>query len=1063
MSMPSGVRGSLPQLEVIISAKNDSFINKIESSKSAIRSFSSDADRATQGAAAGMDRYEESAEQAAATTQRLSIDMKGLVLSMSGMATSAIGIITSMSNLDRAAQRVEKSHVAVARAEDLLATTQARLNKMVEAGQTNTEQYRVYVEKLQTAYDDLRVKTEDVKLAQDALGDTQILFATTIANTFINSAFLMTSVLKGFNLELIKNAFHIGTQKTALVSASPAIHNYSAGVTTATGVTATFGRVLQTALPPLLAITAGITVWEALAAPWIKEQYGVNLSIFDFVSNLGKAEEQLNATNPEVERFKSYIGDAAEEQKDLNDALKEFSEITEPVRNSYNMQVQFLQQMTQQAGMTASGIRAINEQIRQLQGYTKVSDVIQATIGKGGLGASPSLASAGGGGFLTASSSTDTMDSIIANNITQYNSKSSKAVSKVIDDHIDPQVGDPVYPVIESRFGNDPRYAGLNRGLATEWTAWASYTDRNMIKKALGIDDIQLAIEAMISTGNAAGYKAYQSLFNVLVGLNPDGTIPTQPYVEKMKSPAELFREVSKGYSDVNLFSSTDINPDTGLDLLTEERLKATLEKIEDRGYVVSGSFEFNTLRKAANVSRSRKLSEILKDLSYFSKGSTNLFFGGFGGAALGYDSSLYGMMSKSRAFFDYLRTEAQDERLDFAFNTMSDRRFSALAEAWGMITPHGRRNRLVTTGVHSDRFMANAINSSIGKAISSNAIHTFLAVNPNLTSADRARIASGDFSFSNMGFAQGRPNGAQVTPFEVLLAIAERDAYRNSAQRYFDYVSRRNAFSGLATLIDYLGLTEEFDVKMPKFGFATRSMVNELKSRGTDPWARYLNEKFDIATIGGIIPLEVLFDLYDNTRGQHNADMAARYIQDAFTDWERLYTPEYLRLNPDGFTTFKKKFREKGGIFNTSYEETLLNRVYDEVRTQTYYDNLANSIDGGLTEEYFLKPQFNIRPRFDLSNKKQIENMIEFVTRVQEGRPTNPKAAKIYMDNILKQFVDVGVLQADVVSKKLSVTGNVDAWTSKEFYAGNIDSRRDVLDMEAKAFYQLREEQYSI
>lgn len=139
------------------------------------------------------------------TSKQVALDIKGIGLSLVGLGTTMIGIVTSLSNLDRAAARVQKTLIAVRRVEDQMASTQLRLNVLFKQGKANTEQYGVQVDRLSTAQADLIVKNLDVKLAQDALNDTQILFATVVANTAINSLFLMKSAFAGVTLAQVKN------------------------------------------------------------------------------------------------------------------------------------------------------------------------------------------------------------------------------------------------------------------------------------------------------------------------------------------------------------------------------------------------------------------------------------------------------------------------------------------------------------------------------------------------------------------------------------------------------------------------------------------------------------------------------------------------------------------------------------------------------------------------------------------------------------------------------------------------------------------------------------------
>lgn len=200
--------------------------------------------------------------------QKASVDLKGMTLSMVGLATTTVGVVTSLSNLDRAAARVEKAEIAVQRIEDQIASTRAVLNRLTSQGKTATEQYQVQTDRLATALADLKVKQQDVKLQQDALSDTQVLFATTIINTTINSLFLMRAAFGDLTKAQLVNIGVSIKSRLAAIATSLGFKGMAGSAVGASSAVA--GLNVQITLlerhPIVLALIAGLAVgfvaWE---------------------------------------------------------------------------------------------------------------------------------------------------------------------------------------------------------------------------------------------------------------------------------------------------------------------------------------------------------------------------------------------------------------------------------------------------------------------------------------------------------------------------------------------------------------------------------------------------------------------------------------------------------------------------------------------------------------------------------------------------------------------------------------------------------------------------------
>ena len=103
------------------------------------------------------------------------------------VSTALAQVYTSLSNLDRVQLQVKNSMVGVERAEDLLIKKTMMLNSEISKNGAATQKSIRLRNEIATATDDLANKEEKLKLAQDQVNDTYILFTTNIVNTAFGS------------------------------------------------------------------------------------------------------------------------------------------------------------------------------------------------------------------------------------------------------------------------------------------------------------------------------------------------------------------------------------------------------------------------------------------------------------------------------------------------------------------------------------------------------------------------------------------------------------------------------------------------------------------------------------------------------------------------------------------------------------------------------------------------------------------------------------------------------------------------------------------------------------
>ena len=99
------------------------------------------------------------------------------------VSTAVAQLYTSISNLDRVQLQVKNSMVGVERAEDLLARKTMMLNKEMDKNGSLSEKSIRLRNEIATATDDLANKEEKLRLAQDTVNDTYILFTSNVVNT----------------------------------------------------------------------------------------------------------------------------------------------------------------------------------------------------------------------------------------------------------------------------------------------------------------------------------------------------------------------------------------------------------------------------------------------------------------------------------------------------------------------------------------------------------------------------------------------------------------------------------------------------------------------------------------------------------------------------------------------------------------------------------------------------------------------------------------------------------------------------------------------------------------
>ena len=134
------------------------------------------------------------------------------------VTTALAQLYTSISNLDRVQLQVKNSMVGIERAEDLLAKKTMMLNKEISKNGILTQRSQQLRNEIATATDDLANKEEKLKLAQDQVNDTYILFTTNIAGTLFGTIQTLVGLKSMLAIKSLAAATASGVLATANIA-----------------------------------------------------------------------------------------------------------------------------------------------------------------------------------------------------------------------------------------------------------------------------------------------------------------------------------------------------------------------------------------------------------------------------------------------------------------------------------------------------------------------------------------------------------------------------------------------------------------------------------------------------------------------------------------------------------------------------------------------------------------------------------------------------------------------------------------------------------------------------
>ena len=271
------------------------------------------------------DTIKKTGQQTAASAVNFQTATQGAL----NLSTAIVQTYTSISNLDRANNRAKMSVIAVARAEDLLANKLERQNTLRLAGAAGTQKYLNITREIATAEADLTVKTEKMKIEQDAVNDIYMLFATNIANVTISS--LQTIAILDKNQILITKAktVAIKVQNLALWSNIRAT-GASIKSISLLNIVSKIGIGINLGLAGSIRAVAHATRMAAVAHPLLLgATLAISAALIIYETNLLGIKDAIEALLPkqlsfqeEVENTRNSVGGLDEDLGQLGNTVK---------------------------------------------------------------------------------------------------------------------------------------------------------------------------------------------------------------------------------------------------------------------------------------------------------------------------------------------------------------------------------------------------------------------------------------------------------------------------------------------------------------------------------------------------------------------------------------------------------------------------------------------------------------------------------------------------------------------------------------------------------------------
>lgn len=283
-------------------------------------------------------------DQSAASAVQFSTMANGML----NLSTSAVQTFTSISNLARAENRAKATAVSLERAEDLLARKQLQLNKIVEAGGKGGRDYALILGEIETAENDLAVKTDKLKIEQEAVTDVYMLFFANIANVGVSTMMIMATMLSNETKAKITSA--LVTKKNIVVNKLHALSNWNTSkslVGSTAAVHAKTGALRISTIATKQATIATKLLTFALG-PVGLIIIGISAALVAYETNFMGFKDSINGFLGIQTEFNETTEDGTDKINEQTEAINAqataFDKLTIPMQNYITMQEKMARQ-----------------------------------------------------------------------------------------------------------------------------------------------------------------------------------------------------------------------------------------------------------------------------------------------------------------------------------------------------------------------------------------------------------------------------------------------------------------------------------------------------------------------------------------------------------------------------------------------------------------------------------------------------------------------------------------------------------------------------------------------
>jgi hypothetical protein len=224
-------------------------------------------------------------EESSKKTSSFTSALKGSALGLTAAASGAVGLYFQYDNLQKRSQTVEKQELAVSKANEEVSKSQAKLNALIAGGTTTGAEFQQVSLDLAQAQDKLKLKTQDLNIAQGDLTQSQLSFALGVVPTAINSVTTLSDVFGKLKAMKIANAAASGAEamaeKGSMLSRWASIPSMFA----ATAATQGYGMAIKGAM-----IAMGPLGWALIGISTVMGLFATNaFGIRDAINAAGKA------------------------------------------------------------------------------------------------------------------------------------------------------------------------------------------------------------------------------------------------------------------------------------------------------------------------------------------------------------------------------------------------------------------------------------------------------------------------------------------------------------------------------------------------------------------------------------------------------------------------------------------------------------------------------------------------------------------------------------------------------------------------------------------------------